>query len=67
MHLIIQTQEVLFDGRDLLKLRGSADFLAAVEKRVGLLPRFSRELVVVTTKELPVREHVRQFVANVLF
>ena len=36
-------------------------------KRIGLIPRFSRELVVVTTKELPVREHIRQFVANVLF
>ena len=36
-------------------------------RRIGLLPRFSRELVVVTTKELPVREHIRQFVANVLF
>ncbi len=36
-------------------------------RRVALRPRFSRELVVVTTREAPVREHVRQFVANVLF
>ena len=36
-------------------------------RRVVLRPRFSRELIVVTTSELPVREHIRQFVANVLF
>ena len=36
-------------------------------RRITLRPRFSRELVVVTTKELPVREHVRQFVENILF
>lgn len=36
-------------------------------RRINLRPRFSRELVVVTTKELPASEHVRQFVKNVLF
>ena len=36
-------------------------------RRVLLRPRYSRELVVVTTRELPVREHVRQFVESVLF
>lgn len=36
-------------------------------RRVATFPRFSRELVVVTTRELPAREHIRQFVENILF
>lgn len=36
-------------------------------RRIALRPRFSRELVVVTTREQPVQDHIRQFVANVLF
>lgn len=36
-------------------------------RRVATAPRFSRELVVVTSRELPAREHVRQFVACILF
>ncbi len=36
-------------------------------RRVNTNPRFSRELVVVTSRELPAREHVRQFVKCILF
>ena len=36
-------------------------------RRVNTLPRFSRELVVVTSRELPAREHIRQFVKCILF
>ena len=36
-------------------------------RRVATSPRFSRELVVVTSRELPAREPVRQFVENILF
>ena len=36
-------------------------------RRVATAPRFSRELVVVTSRELPAREPVRQFVENILF
>ncbi len=36
-------------------------------RRVNTSPRFSRELVVVTSRELPAREHVRQFVECILF
>ena len=36
-------------------------------RRISTIPRFSRELVVVTSWELPAREHVRQFVECILF
>ena len=36
-------------------------------RRVPIRPRFSRELVVLIRHELPVREHVRQFVERILF
>ncbi len=36
-------------------------------RRVPIRPRFSRELVVLIRPELPVREHVRQFVERILF
>ena len=36
-------------------------------RRVSLRPRFSRELVVLIRRELPLREQVRQFVGSVLF
>ncbi|MBE7156854.1 MAG: LysR family transcriptional regulator [Rhodospirillales bacterium] len=36
-------------------------------RRVQVRPRFSRELVVLVRQELPVREHVRQFVERILF
>ena len=36
-------------------------------RRVPIRPRFNRELVVLIRHELPVREHVRQFVERILF
>ena len=36
-------------------------------RRIGLRPRFRRELVVLIRREQPPREHVRQFVESVLF
>ena len=36
-------------------------------RRINTAPRFSRELVVVTSRGLPAREHVRQFVECILF
>jgi DNA-binding transcriptional LysR family regulator len=36
-------------------------------RRIATAPRFSRELVVVTCRQLPAREHVRQFVESILF
>ena len=36
-------------------------------RRIATAPRFRRELVVVTSRELPAREPVRQFVENILF
>ena len=36
-------------------------------RRVSTQPRFRRELVVLVRHELPVREHVRQFVERILF
>ena len=36
-------------------------------RRIATAPRFSRELVVVTARELSPREHIRQFVECVLF
>ena len=36
-------------------------------RRISTSPRFTRELVVVTTRELPAREIIGQFVENILF
>ena len=36
-------------------------------RRINTTPRFRRELVVVTSRELPAREHVRRFVECILF
>ncbi len=36
-------------------------------RRINTTLRFSRELVVVTSRELPAREHVRRFVECILF
>lgn len=36
-------------------------------RRLGLAPRFRRELVVVTARERPEREHITRFAKSVLF
>ena len=36
-------------------------------RRINTSPRFRRELVVVTSRQVPGREHVRQFVECILF